>query len=274
MNAETYCRAQAAPPGSTLYYCLLYQPRQHRRGLRTLFAFEDALWQIIATNTDPGLARMRLQWWLSEIEKVFCHASQHPIGMELQAILQQAEIDKARLIDSINAIERHIHHSAIEDYPAWLSSLGRYKGGIWRNAAMLCACADEASLVVAEKAGRVLAVLDVLQHLPRYLQRGLCPLPRKAMQQHGITAEMLQQDSRQQAVRALFADLITAIVNSLRALQAEVPACDRQKLLFCRVALGLAHKLCAEIRRDKYRLLEKRIMLTPLRKLMLAWRTK
>ena len=274
MNPEHYCLDKAAPPGSNLYYCLLYQAKQNKRGLCALFAFEYELEQIIAKNTDTGVSGLQLQWWLHEIDRVFHNASQHPIGIELVNVLRRETLDRHLLMHSIHATERHIQGGMVEDYPAWIDRFGAYKGNIRQAAAMLCACKSSDSLNISGKVGRILALLDVLQTLPRYLHRGLCPLPLNAMQQHGVTAKMLQQNSRQASVHALFAHLITNMADRLLALQEQMPPCDRKKLVFCRVAIRLALALCDEIRRDHYRLLDNRIMLTPLRKLWLAWRTK
>lgn len=274
MNPQNYCLDKATPLGSNLYYCLLYQAKHKQRGLRALFAFEYELQQIIANNTDAGVSNIKLQWWSHEIEKIFNNESQHPIGIELKNVLRPGTRSKNLLVDSINAIWPHIQGIVVDDYPAWHSKFGAYKGKIWQAAAMLCACKHPDSPNIAGQIGHILALLEVLQTLPRYLHRGLCPLPLNAMEQHGVTADRLQRGRQQESRQALFAHLITTMSSRLLALQNEIPAADRQKLLFCRVAIRLALALCGEIQSDHYRLLENRITLTPLRKLWLAWRTK
>ena len=274
MSPEDYCREKASPLGSNLYYCLLYQTEQSKRALRALFAFEYELQQIIANNTDPGVTRIKLQWWLDEIEKISTAQSRHPIGIELQSIIKPGNLDKKLLVEYVGAIELHIQATAVEDYESWLRVFGLGKGLIWEAAAAISNCEDSTSHQVSKETGKIIAISDILQNLPRYLHWGLCPLPEKEMQQHGVTANMLEPNRHDESVRALFSSLVAQLISDLEKLESDLPVHDKDKMIFCQVAIRLTSTLCRKIQSDNYRLLEKRVIITPLRKLWIAWRTK
>ena len=73
---ETY-RAQ---PGSDLYYSLLYTPQPQRLAAETLHAFAREVIDIPRTCSDPGVARLKLQWWREELARTFAGRATTPAG--------------------------------------------------------------------------------------------------------------------------------------------------------------------------------------------------
>ena len=66
-----YCRDQATPAGSDLYYSIVFHSPAHKRLLNSLFAFQNELEKIVYNYTDPGIAQIKLQWWREEIERLY-----------------------------------------------------------------------------------------------------------------------------------------------------------------------------------------------------------
>lgn len=50
------------------WLALLWARRQARPGLAALFALDLALWDVVATTTDPRIGEIRLAWWRERLE--------------------------------------------------------------------------------------------------------------------------------------------------------------------------------------------------------------
>ncbi|MBI2969784.1 MAG: squalene/phytoene synthase family protein, partial [Gammaproteobacteria bacterium] len=104
MNGSTaeYCR-QAAAPGSTLYYSLLFHAADERRALCALFAYQSEIDRVIDETTEAAVGHARLQWWQEETGRIFQSAARHPIGMELHWLTRRMVLDPAAFASCIAA---------------------------------------------------------------------------------------------------------------------------------------------------------------------------
>ena len=78
MSTQDYCQIKAAPPGSNLYYSILFYSRPLQRSLYTLHAFSTEIGDIVFECSDPGVARIKLQWWHEEIQRIYNKQARHP----------------------------------------------------------------------------------------------------------------------------------------------------------------------------------------------------
>ena len=274
MSADEYCRDKAAPPGSNLYYSILFHPPELKQGLHALFAFSHEIQDTILSHSDPGIARLKLQWWHNEIDNLFAGQSRHPVGSELNTLRQHRTLDKTRFHESIEAAEYFLDPVQPENFDAWQRQHASRIGPVWQLAADICTCQRTESVQSAIMTGSLLCMLDTLQTLPFFLNKGYCILPRQEMQQYGVTQETLQTNSKEPAVHHLFTGLITTIRKELERVYQALPTPDRRPLLFSLINARLAIALCCKIEKDGCRLLDKRLGLTPLQKLWIAWNTR
>ena len=106
------------------------------------------------------------------------------------------------------------------------------------------------------------------------VKRGRIYIPGDELAQCGVTPDDLQAAHTPEKVRALLA-LQSERARSYyaHALQA-LPAIDRRAQLAGLVMGAIYMALLREIENDGFRVLERRVKLTPLRKLWIAWRTQ
>lgn len=274
MTPEEYCRDKAAPPGSNLYYSLLYQTSSDKRAIHALFAFDNELHQTLIANTDPGVARLKLQWWREEIERTFAHQSRHPVGIEIDHLRKQHVLDKQVFESCIDATELILGGAPLKNYDTWLAVLGDGTSRLWNSAVYACHCKDPDLGAITAYAGRLFTALDILQNTARFIHQGLCPLPQWEMEQHDVTMIILQGDTEHPSITNFFATLLTRLKSDLEDSYNQLLKHNEAQTLFCLIAIRIAIVLCEEIAADNYRLMQTRLKLTPIRKLWIAWRTK
>jgi phytoene synthase len=265
MAGREYCRDKAAPEGSSLYYATLFHGDRTRQGLITLFALYYELLDGFFTASDPGVARMKLQWWREELDRLAAGQPRHPVTKELQALGGSVALDSDALTILPDAVEALFPPAYDGDVHTWLSNAGVSR--FWRQAASLAV----GGTAGAGETGMLLTRLEQLQHLRPVLQLGFQPLPEAVLARHGIHRDDLLLHPAADPVSAASAELVQAIAagleNSYRLGRKENP-------LFVLILNRLGTATCGEIGRDGYALLRRRVALTPIRKLWIAVRTR
>lgn len=264
MEGSAYCRDKAAPEGSSLHYAALFHDEPARRGLFALFALYYELLDGFLTASDPGIARIKLQWWREELDRLEKGNPRHPVSEELQALAGSGRVETAelnRLPDAVEALFPVVEPGNLE---TWLSrpDIGRF----WHMTARLAADKEP---VAAAETGILLSRLETLQQLPPLLRLGLNPLPEPVQATHGLDRDRLLTEPA--ATAGLAAELVDAIAARLNEAYRRGKTGDP---LFILILNRLGSALCREIRRDGYALLQRRVALTPLRKLWIAARTR
>lgn len=261
-----YCRDKAAPEGSSLYYACLFHGDAAQRGLYALFALYQELLDSFLAASDPGVARIRQEWWREELALLQSGSPRHPVTAELHTLAGISGLEVGTLRELPDAVESLFPVSDTGDLATWLDRPGI--AAFWRTAAGL-AGGDGGG---AAETGVLLARLEQLQHLPAVLRLGLDPLPGKLLAAHGLDRDALLADPGGTGAAALFADLVTALAAGLDTAWQRGKAEHTPRFVLVMNRLGAA--LCREIRRDGHALLQRRVALTPIRKLWIAVRTR
>lgn len=265
MSGREYCRNKAAPEGSSLHYATLFHSGQTQRGLIALFALYYELVDAFLTASDPGVARVKLQWWREELQRLEAGRPRHPVAEELGALRDSADLDTGTLTalpDAVEALFPSLNDGDLDD---WFANAGI--AGFWGLAASLAGGGTAA----AGQTGMLLTRLEQLQHLRPLLQLGFLPLPGALLVRHGIHRDGLLGYPGADGVTAVLAELIQAITTRLeysyRLGRGEDP-------LFVLILNRLGLTTCREIGRDGYEIVRRRVALTPIRKLWIAARTR
>jgi phytoene synthase len=76
---------RATPLGSPAYYALRFSPDAGIERDARLLAWYGLVREIAAQPRDPGVARLKLDWWRSELEHMAAGSPRHPLSRELLA---------------------------------------------------------------------------------------------------------------------------------------------------------------------------------------------
>ena len=267
---EEYCRGRAAPPGSSLYYATLFEPVASRQRLYPVFALHYEITDALTASPDPGVIRLKLQWWVEEIDRLLRREPRHPVTTRLLSLVPEPEPLRPGLQGYLSLVDSLLGRPDFRDVPEWFARLSGGFGRIWQLAADI----DGRQPAGDRQAGHggAALVLELLQNTPMLSARGHTLLPDTLLMEHALSTGDLIPGTDAPAANRAFGELVREIQHRLD----EAYRQDRRSgmpaypLIFNRLAAAT----CAEIQRDGNRLLRHRIALTPLRKLWIAWRTK
>jgi len=262
-NPDSYCQQKAAPDGSNLYYALLFESAETRRYLLPLFALHYEIADCLTASTDPGVIRVKLQWWSEELVRLADHAPRHPITMALLPVVAETGLDPAlfsQYLDTTNSLlsRRSSSLPAME----WLGQMQTGLGALWKAAATI-PNSNSNSLALLQQNGGTVFMVELLQNIHYLIPRGLVFIPdelREVPDEHGVSLARF---------RTLFDTLETQLGQDYVALKG-----TGRIGYYHRIMNRLACTICTEIRLDGYQLPKHKIVLTPLRKFWIATRTR
>lgn len=255
----------ATTPGSAPYYVVRFAHEAERERLTGIFAWFEHLAQILARVSDPGVTRLKLDWWRDEIGRLGTGNEHHPLTQDLARHLTN-EIDRDALLRSLDATEERIlcPQPADEDE---LENQCRESGGALSR--LLAPQASNGELL--ERMGSAIEMVARVQNLTHEAHQGRQVLPRSSLHRHRVDWHALEANAECAELGTLLDDLLQPYRASLReGLQAPR---DARLTNLLRLA-AQSERLLRHLRRRHYQVQRERIDLTPLGRLWAAWRIR
>jgi len=133
--------------------------------------------------------------------------------------------------------------------------------------------ANPATRQYARDLGIAFQLTNIIRDVGEDARRGRIYLPQDELVRHDVTAASLLRHESSPALTALMTEQVARARGWHARAMAELPAEDRRAQRPGLVMAAIYRTLLDEIERDRYRVLDHRIALTPLRKLWIAWKT-
>jgi len=145
-------------------------------------------------------------------------------------------------------------------------------GNIWLISAAICGYRDSETRVCARELGVGLRLTAIVRDVGVDVRRGRLYLPEDELARFGLTTTSLRARQIGPSFAALMARQAARARERCASALAGLPAIDRrsQRPALAMAAIGAA--LLTEIERDGFRVLDRRIALTPLAKAWIAWK--
>ncbi len=239
-TASSYCCQKAAPPGSNLYYSILYYPGALKRDLYAWHAFASEIEEIQWECSDPGIARMKLAWWQEEVHRLEVAVPRHPVTQELGQLLPRFPIVPSLLREMIGHYEMRFDKETFESPGQLKQYMAKGPGCLWSFSGQICGYKNTRTETILTDAGCLFEQFNLLQ---------------------------------QQSLNAGFywpVGGLNEVVTQLQALLQAFPKEDYRSQLHVIIMAKLILATCAEIARNPNYLETYRIGLTPIRKLLLS----
>jgi phytoene synthase len=275
VNFDEYCLQKAAPPGSSTYYALRQAGAAHQPLLAALFALRRELEETAKETSDPAVGRTKLAWWQKELAALATGNASHPVTKALAQHLESAADVYPRLQQLLAGFEMDFEQARYLDLP----NLRRYMDGVGGTFATLVAQAGarsgEARDSVARWAAPLGNALMLAQFVPEIgndARHGRIYVPIDELQRYNVTAADL--------INRRYSDEFTELMQfqTVRAREAvnaaldAIPAPERRHQRPLRALAALELALLDEVEREGFQVLHQQIVLTPIRKLWIAWR--
>ena len=273
MSPDEYCQQKAAASGSSFYYSFLFLPPPRRRAITALYAFCREVDDVVDETTDAGVARTKLDWWQSEVDRLFAGAPQHPVTRALAPHLADYDITRGRMTEVIDGMRMDLVQQRYLDFTGLALYCRRVAGVVGEMASGIFGRTDPATLRYADTLGLAFQLTNIIRDVGEDARRGRVYLPLEDLQRFGVAVNDViagRHDERFVALMRFEAERARACYRDAYAL---LPEADRRAQRPGLIMSAIYSTLLDEIERDRFLVLDRRTSLTPIRKLLLAWRT-
>jgi phytoene synthase len=273
MTPDDYCQQKAAQSGSSFYYSFLFLPAERRRAITALYAFCREVDDVADEVSDTGLARTKLAWWRTEIANLFARHPQHPVTRALAPFVAPYGLEAARFHEIIDGMEMDLVYHRYPDFESLKLYCHRVAGVVGQLSASIFGYTNPATLEYAEALGIAFQLTNITRDVGEDARRDRVYLPADELARFGLTAEDILARRGGESFRKLMAFQAERAQSYYELAYSKLAPGDRASQRAGLIMAAIYRTLLDEIRRDGFNVLDRRIALTPLRKLWIAWKT-
>jgi phytoene synthase len=272
MTPDEYCAQKAAQSGSSFYYSFRLLPPPRRAAITALYAYCREVDDVVDEVSDPNVARMKLAWWRTEVDAIFTGKPQHPVALALAKAVERYGITRENLLTVIDGMQMDLDKVRYVDFAELTTYCDRVAGVVGLMSAAIFGYEDPSTLVYARKLGVAFQLTNIIRDVGEDARRGRIYLPQEDLARFGVQPSDVLRGRASPA----FVELMRFETDRARAWYdaafAALPARDRHAQRAGIAMAAIYRTLLDEIARDGYRVLDRRVALTPLRKLWIATR--
>lgn len=273
MNPDQYCQEKAARSGSSFYYAFLFLPPEQRRAITALYAFCREVDDVVDECTESSVARMKLNWWRTQVDALFHGSADHPVMKALAPHLATFGIQDRQLYAVIEGMEMDLDQLRYTDWAALEKYCWHAAGVVGEMSAGIFGTITPQTLDYARKLGTAFQLTNIIRDVGDDARRGRIYLPQEDLDRHGVNPADIMNGVHSDAFVALMRDQTHRAREYYRAAMQALPEEERRTQRPGLMMAAIYATLLDEIEHDGWHVLDQRISLTPIRKLWLAWRT-
>ncbi|NNJ91027.1 MAG: squalene/phytoene synthase family protein [Gammaproteobacteria bacterium] len=259
MQAITFPNA-ATTLGSSAYYVSRFSPVDIRDNLAVLFLWKQELLELYALS-DPGVARMKLQWWQEQIFLPVDNPSAHALAHNLFQLIQQDTTLSESVKTMIKETDRHLHRQPYRDIDEFRQGCENFGGSFARLINTVSSCRTETRDLVV---GSYAIAAEWLQLMGQHIRYNIRLIPQTMLDINAIRFEELLYENKQQQTREILKQLYMEIEN-----KSTLPAPKRSSSPLYKY-YRLRKKMMDLLLAEDFDVLDQKISLTPIRKLWFA----
>ena len=273
MDPYAYCESKVTQSGSSFAYSFRFLPAVRRRAITALYALCREVDDVVDEAAEPGVARMKLAWWRVEVAAMYGGTPQHPVTQALKAIVGEYALPREHFDAIIDGMAMDLEQNRYLDFATLERYCHRVAGVVGLLSAEIFGYTDQATRGYAHELGIAFQLTNIIRDVGEDARRGRIYVPQDELQRFGVAAADILGRKVTPGFQALMAFQVDrARAYHARALAA-LPARDRRAQRPGLMMAAIYRALLDKIELDGYRVLDRRISLTPLAKAWIAWKT-
>ena len=273
MSPDDYCEQKAAASGSSFYNSFRFLPAERRRAIIALYAFCREVDDVVDETTDAAVARIKLEWWRSQVAAIFDGVPQHPVAQALKPVVQAFQLPQEHLLAVIDGMAMDLDFDRYPDFALLERYCDRVAGVVGLMSAQIFGYSNDSTRAYARDLGITFQLTNIIRDVGEDAQRGRIYLPQDEMERFGVASAELFQKRVTPGFKALMEFQVQRARKFYDKAFAALPAADRRAQRPGLIMAAIYRALLDEIVRDGFRVLDRRYSLSPLRKAWIAWMT-
>ena len=278
MTPQDYVQQKTAASGSSFYYAFMFLPAPRRAAITAFYAFCREVDDVVDNAVDPSVARSKLAWWSTEVAQAFAGKPSHPVMLALMPWTGEFGIHQQQLQAVLQGCEMDLQQNRYLDFAALQTYCHLVAGVVGEVAAAIFGQTQEQTKHYAHRLGLAFQLTNIIRDVGEDAMRGRIYLPMSELQQFDVRAHELLKRSNSEEFNQRFAALMRFQAQRAHGLYDEalalLPPADYRAQKPGLMMASIYRTLLREIEKDGFQVLQRRVSLTPMRKLWLAWKVQ
>lgn len=251
MLALDYCRQKAAESHSSFLSGFRFLSVEKRNAITVLYAFCRELDDVVDGCTDPNVAQITLNWWRSDLEKVFNNEMpEHPVHQALKDIRASFDLPKNEFEALIDGMQMDLEQARYGSFDELKLYCHRVAGVVGRLIARILGFSNPKTLEYADKMGLALQLTNIIRDVGEDARQGRIYLPIEEMQKFDVPANVIMQCKPTDNFAKLMQFQVDRARETYREAMLLLPAEDKKSQKVGLIMAAIYYALLNEIDRD------------------------
>lgn len=251
MLALDYCRQKAAESHSSFLSGFRFLSVEKRNAITVLYAFCRELDDVVDGCTDPNVAQITLNWWRSDLEKVFNNEMpEHPVHQALKDIRASFDLPKNEFEALIDGMQMDLEQARYGSFDELKLYCHRVAGVVGCLIARILGFSNQKTLEYAEKMGLALQLTNIIRDVGEDARQGRIYLPIEEMQKFDVPANVIMQCKPTDNFAKLMQFQVDRARETYREAMLLLPAADKKSQKVGLIMAAIYYALLNEIDRD------------------------
>ena len=251
MLALDYCRQKAAESHSSFLSGFRFLSVEKRNAITVLYAFCRELDDVVDGCTNPNVAQITLNWWRSDLEKVFNNEMpEHPVHQALKDIRASFDLPKNEFEALIDGMQMDLEQARYGSFDELKLYCHRVAGVVGCLIARILGFSNQKTLEYAEKMGLALQLTNIIRDVGEDARQGRIYLPIEEMQKFDVPANVIMQCKPTDNFAKLMQFQVDRARETYREAMLLLPAADKKSQKVGLIMAAIYYALLNEIDRD------------------------
>mgnify|MGYP001748432413 FL=1 len=251
MLALDYCHQKAAESHSSFLSGFRFLSVEKRNAITVLYAFCRELDDVVDGCTDLNVAQITLNWWRSDLEKVFNNEMpEHPVHQALKDIRASFDLPKNEfeaLIDGMQMDLEQARYGSFDELKLYCHCVAGVVGCL---IARILGFSNPKTLEYADKMGLALQLTNIIRDVGEDARQGRIYLPIEEMQKFDVPANVIMQCKPTDNFAKLMQFQVDRARETYREAMLLLPAADKKSQQVGLIMAAIYYALLNEIDRD------------------------
>ena len=251
MLALDYCHQKAAESHSSFLSGFRFLSLEKRNAITVLYAFCRDLDDVVDGCTDPNVAQITLNWWRSDLEKIFNNEMpEQPVHQALKDIRANFDLPKNEFEALIDGMQMDLEQARYGSFDELKLYCHRVAGVVGRLIARILGFSNPKTLEYADKMGLALQLTNIIRDVGEDARQGRIYLPIEEMQKFDVPANVIMQCKPTDNFAKLMQFQVNRARETYREAMSLLPAEDKKSQKVGLIMAAIYYALLNEIDRD------------------------
>lgn len=271
MTPQQYCKNKTKQSGSSFTVSFLFLSKDKRNAMTALYAFCREVDDVVDECTDYSVAQTKINWWKSEIERLYDDKPQHPVSFALQPVIKAFDLSKEHFLEIIDGMEMDLKFNRYEDFKQLQLYCYRVASVVGLLSAQIFGFKNRTTLKYAHDLGMAFQLTNIIRDVGEDARRGRIYLPLDELKKADVSEEDILSGSESVQVKALMEFQIERAESFYDKALSTLPSEDTKQQRAGLMMAAIYRTLLREIHTDgPEKVLNYRVSIPPFRKLILA----